>query len=364
VGEGGRVKPGRGFFELAFALALVASLVASAVAVVAPFALVLLWALFLATTLWPLHRWLAARLGGRERIAAALTVLLLVVVLIIPITLGVVAVLPSVRAAGKALGDPSAWRLPPPPGWVRELPVAGDPVHGAWSALAADAGEALQLYRPEATRVGGWLVGHVLGLGLTLVQLLAAVVISWPMLAGGTDGVRLARRFAARVGGEDAAGLLDQAARTIRSVSIGVVGTAFALAALQTLGLVAAGVPHAPLLGVLGFVLAMAQLGTSLVWFGAALWLAYDGHAMSAALTAGWGLLINNAIDGVVKAVLIRRGTGLPLTVIFLGVVGGLFTWGFVGVFLGPTLLGLVWTLLRGWLAAAPAADPAGPGGP
>jgi len=354
VSEGGRAKPGRGFFELAFALALVASLVALAMTVVAPFALILLWALFIATTLWPLHRWLAARMGGREKLAAAATVLLLVVVLIIPVTLGVVAVLPSVRAAAKLLGDPSAWRLPPPPDWIRDLPVAGDPVHGAWAALAEDAGDALQVYRPEVEKVGSWLVGHALGLGLTLVQLLAAVVISWPMLAGGGDGVRLVRRFAARVGGEDAAGLLDQAARTIRSVSVGVVGTAFALAALQTVGLAAAGVPHARLLGVVGFVLAMAQVGTSLVWVGAAVWLGYGGHTTAAVLTAAWGLLINNAIDGVVKAILIRRGTGLPLTVIFLGVVGGLLTWGFVGVFLGPTLLGLVWTLLRTWLASAP----------
>jgi len=359
VSERGRVQPARDFFELALALAVVASLIVAALTVVAPFALILLWALFIAVTLWPIHRRLARRLGGRQNLAAALTVLLLVVALIIPVILGVAAMLPSISAAARIAGDPSAWKLPPPPAWLREIPVGGHQFHGTWEALAEDTGDVLQAYRPEVARVGTWIVGRVFGVGLTLIQLVVAVVISWPMLAGGASGVRLARSFADRMGGASAVRLLDQAAQTIRSVSLGVVGTALILSTLQAAGLILAGVPHASLLGVLGFVLAMAQLGTSLIWVGAAIWLGYGGHTAWAIATVAWGILINNSIDGVVKPYLISHRTGLPLTVIFLGVIGGLLTWGFVGIFLGPTLLGVAWTLLRGWLAATPAREPA-----
>jgi len=354
------MRPARDFFELALALAVVASLIVAALAVVAPFGLILLWALFITVTLWPVFGRVTARVGGRQNLAAALTVLLLVVVLILPVTLGIAAALPSVRAAAKLLAEPSTWRLPPPPAWVRQIPAGGEQFHGTWEALAQDAGEVLQTYRPEVARVGTWVVARVLGLGLTLVQLLVAVVIAWPMLAGGASGVLLARRFADRMGGAQAVGLLDQAAYTIRSVSLGVVGTALGLATLQTAGLLAAGVPHTSLLGLLAFVLAMAQLGTSLVWVGAAIWLGYSGHPTWAVLTVVWGILINNVIDGVVKPFLISHHTGLPLTVIFLGVIGGLLAWGFVGVFLGPTVLGVAWTLLRSWLNATPEREPAG----
>ncbi len=354
---GGQGQPARGFFERALALALVASLIFAALTVLAPFALILLWALFIAVTLWPLHRRLSARFGGREKLAAATTVLLLLVVLVIPVGMGVAAAVPSARALGGMLSDLPGLRLPPPPEWLRQLPVLGQSFPETWAAAAQDAGGALETYRGEVAKTGGWLVARLLGLGLTVVQLLVAVVITWPMLAGGANGVRLARQFADRVGGPPAAALLDQAARTIRSVSVGVVGTALLLAGLQTAGLYAARIPLAPLLGVASFVLATAQLGTSIVWVGAAAWLAFADHPARAILTVVWGLVINNAIDGVVKAALIRRGTGLPLTVIFLGVVGGLLSWGFVGVFLGPTLLGVTWTLLREWLGsrAAPA---------
>jgi len=359
VDVGDQGQPSRGFFERAVALALVASLTFAALTVLAPFALILLWALFIAVTLWPLHLWIAARFGGRAKLAAGATVLLLVVVLVIPLGMGVAAVVPSVRHLADSAADFPGLKLPPPPEWLRQIPVVGQSVPDTWAAVAQDAGRALETYRGDVAKTGGWLVSKLLGLGLTLVQLLLAVVISWPMLAGGANGVRLARQFAGRVGGPPAEGLLDQAARTIRSVSVGVVGTALMLAGLQTAGLYAARVPLAPLLGVASFVLATAQLGTSVVWVGAAAWLALDGHPTRATLTVVWGLLINNAIDGVVKAFLIRRGTGLPLTVIFLGVVGGLLSWGFVGVFLGPTLLGVTWTLFRGWLAASSGAEPA-----
>jgi len=363
VSEGERERSPRSYFEIALALALLASLVAAALAILAPLALVLLWAVFIAVTLWPVHCFLASRLGGRDRLAAAASVLLFVVVPVLPLTFAAAAVLPSIRTAASLLSEPSAWRVPVPPEWIRGVPVFGGDLHEIWASLSEDAGLVLQVYRPQVTQFGTWLAARALGLGLALVELFVAVVIAAPLLAEGLRGARLVRRLAERVGGEDAVHLLEQAARTIRSISVGVVGTAFAVAALQALGLLAAGVPHAALLGVLGFLLAMAQLGTGLVWVGAAIWLSYAGHSQSAILTVAWGIAINYAVDGVAKAILIRRGTGLPLTIIFLGVIGGLLSWGFVGVFLGPTLLGVAWTLLRAWLAASPAPAAEGTGG-
>jgi predicted PurR-regulated permease PerM len=108
---------------------------------------------------------------------------------------------------------------------------------------------------------------------------------------------------------------------------------------------------------VASFVLDVMQLGIHLVYLGAAGWLFYAGRPGAAVFTLVWGFIMNNAVDTVARPYVISRGTGLPMSVIFLGATGGLIAWGFIGVFVGPTLLGLAWTLLRVWLGKT-AAEP------
>jgi predicted PurR-regulated permease PerM len=350
VGDPSPQPPPGHFFERVVALALVASLVATAFTILAPFATVLLWSLFMTVTLWPLHVRLTHRLGDRPRLAASFSVAALFVALIVPVSLGVVAIVPGVRSAAATLSDPTRWAIPAPPAWVEQVPLAGQWVHGIWRMAAADVSRILETYKGDIALGAGWLLARVLSAGVTLLQLVLASVLTWPMLLGARRTAHLLQRFFLRVGGERSVGLLDQAARTIRSVSIGVIGTAILLAGMQALGLWLAGVPLVPLLGLASFVLATAQLGSHPVYLAVALWLALGGHTGRAAFTAVWGVVANSLIDTGLRPYLISHGTGLPLSVIFLGVTGGILAWGFVGVFLGPTLLGAAWTLLRGWL--------------
>jgi predicted PurR-regulated permease PerM len=345
------------------ALALVAALVATAFTILAPFATVLLWALFMTVTLWPLHVRITHRLGNRSRVAATVSVTVLFVSLIVPVSLAVVAIVPSVRSAAAVLADPSRWALPPPPGWVEQLPLVGGFVHGTWHIAAADASRLLETYKGDVAQGATWLAARVLSAGVTLLQLVLAAALTWPMLLGARRATDLMRRFVLRVGGDRSAGLLDQAARTIRSVSIGVIGSAILLAGMQALGLWLADVPLVPLLGLASFVLATAQLGSHPVYLSVAVWLGLTGSTGRAAFTVAWGLVANTLIDTGLRPYLISSGTGLPLSVIFLGVTGGILAWGFVGVFLGPTLLGVAWTLLRGWLQEGGGASPE-PGAP
>lgn len=341
-------------FERGLALFLVVALIVAALAVLEPFALILLWAIFLSITFWPVQVWLTHHLGGRHRLAAALVVLLLALVLVAPLTIAALAAVPSVKSVSELLADPSRWQIPPPPTWLSGIPIVGDQIGSIWTSAQKNTAGTLETYREGLAGSAGWALARVVGIGRTLVKLFLAVAITWPMLAGGSKGAALLHRFAERVGGDRAVGLLQQAGRTIRAVSLGVIGTSLLAAALQTAGLYVAGVPYAALLGVVSFVLATMQIGTTPVWLGALLWLVHEGHTGWAAFTAIWGLALNALVGNLLGPWLISRGTGLPLTVIFLGVLGGLLSWGFVGVFLGPTLLGVGWTLLRAWLGSEP----------
>jgi predicted PurR-regulated permease PerM len=209
----------------------------------------------------------------------------------------------------------------------------------------------------ERARMAEWGIMRLLGTSWTIVQVLLAAVLAWPMLAGGERGTQMATAIAERVGGSHGVHLLELASRTIRYVSVGIIGTAAILALLEGIGLWLAGVPAIAMLMVLSFVMDVMQIGIHLVYLGAAAWLFYAGRPGAAIFTLVWGFIANNVIDSVGRPYVISKGTGLPMSVIFLGAMGGLIAWGFIGVFVGPTLLGLAWTLLRVWLDAPHPAD-------
>ena len=348
---------GRGLFERGLALALVAALLATAFAILAPFGTILLWSLFMSVTVWPLHHWFLVRTGGRPPLAATLSVAVLLVLVVAPVVLATVALLPGLRTVLAVISHPETWTIPAPPEWMRQVPLVGHLLQGTWQEIV----EALlaQVGGPgvQASRMAQWGVMRALGTGWTIVQVVLAVVLTWPLLAGGERGAALASRIADRVGGEHGVHLLVLAGRTIRYVSVGIIGTAAALALLEGVGLWLAGVPLLAVLMVASFVMDVMQLGIHAVYIGAGAWLFYAGRPGAAIFTLIWGFIANNAIDSVARPYVISRGTGLPMTVIFLGALGGLIAWGFIGVFLGPTLLGLAWTLLRVWLASPPVVD-------
>jgi predicted PurR-regulated permease PerM len=157
-------------------------------------------------------------------------------------------------------------------------------------------------------------------------------------------------RIAARVAGASGENLLDVAVRTVRSVAQGVIGTALIQGAISGIGFMIAGVPFAVALGVLSFGTAMLQVGTWLVWIPVALWLSYQGETGWALFTAVLGVIVN-ILDNVIKPLLIGRGAGVPLWIIFIGVIGGILTMGFIGIFIGPLVMAAGYSIVTGWLS-------------
>jgi predicted PurR-regulated permease PerM len=152
-----------------------------------------------------------------------------------------------------------------------------------------------------------------------------------------------------RLGGLRAQRLLAVAASTVRSVVYGVIGTALAQATLQGLGLWLAGVPAAFFLGFLTFFLSFVPLGPPMVWLSAAAWLLYNEAFGWGLFLIGWGFFVVSGVDNVLRPYLISRGSKLPLLLVLFGVLGGLMAFGFLGIFLGPTLLGLGYVLFQEW---------------
>jgi predicted PurR-regulated permease PerM len=175
------------------------------------------------------------------------------------------------------------------------------------------------------------------------------------------DGIAVGQRLNAaveRIGGERGGHLLTVAGKTVRGVVYGILGTALAQAVMAGIGFIVAGVPGAALLALLTFFFSVVPvLGTALVWGPAAIWLFHQGSTGWGIFTLIWGLGVAN-IDNVVKPWLISQGSDMPFILIFFGVLGGALAFGFIGVFLGPTLLAVGFRLVEEWSASArPAPD-------
>lgn len=341
------------FFERAGSLAIVAVLVIACLKIVSPFLGALLWGGIIAISAWPLFERLQRRLGGRQGFAAFVLTTGLILVFVVPISLLVYSLTDHVASVGGLIKDLTSMTLPPPPAWLVDAPLIGPRIDAFWQRASTDMPALLESLGPAIKAGATWVLKQSGNLTLSLLEFLLSIVLAGFLCANGDGAKALLERLICRVAGESGLALIAVAGQTVRAVSVGVIGTALMQALLSLFGFAIAGIPGAGLLGVFCFVLAMLQVGTSLVWIPSAIWLFYQGETGWAVFTSVWGIFIN-IVDNFVKPYLISHGSGLPMPLIFLGVLGGLLAWGFIGIFVGPTLLVVCFTLLKSWLELEP----------
>ena len=347
------------FFEKTIALFLIAVLFFTCVQITAPFLRAFTWAIIMAVSTWPLFLHLRHRLGERKKLAATVMAMTLALAFLLPGALLVASLTDSIQSVAALTTDLTTLTLPDLPSWVTGFPVVGERIGSAWQSARMDIGAAMEGLQPYIITATRWLVAESAQLGLALLELLLAVVFTGILYVTGESITAMVQQFATRVGGESSLDLLLVAVQTIRSVAFGVIGTALIQAVLSVCSFVIAGVPGIAVLGLFCFVFAMLQIGTGLVWIPLAIWLAYQDQKGWATFIVVSGLVIN-LMDNFIKPYLIsRQGGSIPTILIFIGVLGGLIAWGFLGIFLGATLLAIGYTVLRSWLnqAVSAAAD-------
>jgi predicted PurR-regulated permease PerM len=194
-----------------------------------------------------------------------------------------------------------------------------------------------------------WLLSQAGGVGTLLVQVLLVVVIAALMYAQGDIAAQGMLRFGRRLAGTHGEAVVVLAGQAIRGVALGVGVTALVQSVLGGLGLLIVGVPYSGLLTVLMLVFCIAQIGPMPVLLPAVGWLYWTGDTASATVLLVI-TVVAGTIDNFVRPVLIRMGADLPLLLIFSGVIGGLLAFGLVGIFVGPVVLAVAYTLVTAWV--------------
>jgi predicted PurR-regulated permease PerM len=318
--------------------------------IIQPFLGALIWAVIIAVSVWPAFNWLAYRLHARRKLAAVLLIGAIAVALAAPIGLMILSLgdlLPLLHDIGRGIGG---YHLPAPPQWLIGLPIVGDGFSQLWRSAQTDLPAMLTKLLPAINRGALWSLSYGAQLALSLLEIVLALVVAALLLINGEHAWRVAEKTILKLGGAPATELPDVVVRTIRGVTTGVIGTALVQTLLCVIGLLIAGVPAPLVLGFLCFLFAVAQLPTLIVWMPAAGWVFYTGHNGLGIFLLLWGFLLVNTIDNFIKPILISQGAKLPLSLIFMGVIGGLFAWGMIGLFIGPTLLAVGYTLFGHWL--------------
>jgi predicted PurR-regulated permease PerM len=316
-----------------------------------PFLLPMIWATALVVASWPLMLRVEAFLGGRRSLTVTVMTLALLLVLVVPLALAIIAIAQNAdRIVGwtKSLAD---FSVPPPPEWVARLPVIGATLATQWQQLIGVGAEGVSArVAPYAGTIAGWFVAQVGNVGLMVVQFLLTVFVAAVLYASGERAAVGVRRFGWRLAGARADGVLHLAVQAVRAVALGIVVTALAQALLGGIGLAISGVPFATVLISVMFILGVAQAGPGFVLFPAVVWLYWKGDTLWGTVLLVWtGVVLT--MDNVLRPMLIRRGANLPLLLIFTGVIGGLVAFGIIGLFIGPVLLAVAYTLLTAWIA-------------
>jgi predicted PurR-regulated permease PerM len=347
-----------GRFDTIFRFVGAGIIVAGIFLVLQPFLSALLVAGVIAIATWPLYQRLHDSLGRRATWSATLMMLLIVVLVVIPIAFLAAAAaehLPGLFAAVKSW---FAGGLQVPE-QLKSIPVIGDRIYDQLTVILHDKDQLTAIAERMLEPAGKLSVAAVRTLGDGILQLVLVTFIVFFYYRDGHRFAEVIGRIAGRISGDMSTEVLDVVVGTTRSVFIGIAGTAAAQAVVAFIGFLIAGVPGAFLLSVGTFVLSVVPMGPVLLWGGAAVWLYLQGETGWAIFMVVWGAVVISSIDNFVKPLLIARGSTLSLALIFLGVLGGVFAFGFIGVILGPVLLALGVALGRKWISAR---DPGAPG--
>jgi predicted PurR-regulated permease PerM len=327
-----------------------ALLVIASMQVVLPFIGALAWAAIIAISTWPLFNWLTRRVGNRPRLAATLCSLGLVVVVVGPLVILASTLGHSAPQAAKLVDELVSAIPPETPGWLAGLPLVGGLIEEAYLSVVSDTAGALRNALPAPEAAGLWALSQGARLTLAILEFLFAILVAGVLLVTSEHSVALARQLVTWLDVGDGDRIIDVVFDTVRSVSLGVVGTAAIQSLVAAVGFLIAGAPVVALLAILTFMIALLQLPTPIVWAPVAAWLYVSGEPGPALFLAIYGVAVISVVDNVVRPYLISRGAQQPFALILMGVLGGILAWGIIGMFIGPTLLAVVYAPVRTWI--------------
>ncbi len=333
---------------------LLGGIAVGCVLVLYPFFSSILWAGILVFTTWPVAEWVRRKLRVGHGGAAVIMVTLTAVVIVLPLAAAAptsasdVAHLRAIVEAALRAG------LPESPGWVFAIPLFGPTIGGLWNSWSADLGVMVAAFRPYLGMLAEEGLSLLLGIANGVVLFLFALFIAFFFYLYGEPIADRLRGILHRIAGPHAERLIAVTGATVRGTVYSILGTALVQGVLTAFGLWIAGVPRPVLLGAVAGFLAVLPIGAPLIWVPAGIWLLGAGATGHGVFLLAYGVAVISGTYHVIQPWILARGAKLPFLLTVLGVLGGALAFGLLGIFLGPVLLGVGFSLANEWARPLP----------
>ncbi len=316
--------------------------------IIQPFINPLAWGLILDFALYPLYQKLSVLLGGREKLTSMLITTVLILIIIGPCVFLADMISQNAQDLAHKLNTGN-FSIPAPTENVASWPLIGKPVFNFWQLAATNISEALVTLAPQLKEITKWLISSSVSTMMTILQLLVSVIISGMLLINAKAGHKLAVSIGKRLAGNKGEDLTALSIATIRGVARGVLGVALIQSLLAGVGFFFADIPGAGILTILCLFVAIVQLPTFILLLPVIIYVFSIHSTLFATVFMLWMVLVG-LLDNVLKPILMGRGIDLPMTVIFIGAVGGMMFSGIIGLFIGAIILALGYKLFLSWL--------------
>ena len=309
-----------------------------------------LWAAIIAYMTWPWYQWIYRKSGSRATLSATIMISLIILLIGIPLTFGIFMLQHEGRNLYYELQKQVFSGHLNVPQFIRDLPFIGKEISRTLNDINTDPNSIVQ-------NVSIWIQGHlnygrfVLNeIGKNVVKLCFAVLSLFFFYRDGQTILNQVSKALEMIIGPRIHHYLDTISETTRAVVYGVGLTAVAQAILAGLSYFVAGVPNPMVLTIVTFLLALIPFGTPIAYGSVALWLFSQGQTMEAIGVMVWGVCIVSTSDNVIRPLVISGATQIPFLLIMFGVLGGIASFGLVGLFIGPVILAVLLAIWREWL--------------
>lgn len=338
-------------------LLLLTIMIATSFWIFKPFLPSIIWGGMIVISTWQVMLKIQAKVGGRRWLATLIMLILMTSLLIVPLALAITSLVEVVQdffANGQIMAD---LRIPPPPEWLGSIPVAGSKMVTSWKYYASiNASDLYAKVLPHMNSIVSWFFSQAGSIGMIIIQCLLTIAVAAVTYMHGESAAKGIILFARRVAGSAGEEAVYQAAKAVKGVAAGVVGTSLIQALLGAVGLLIAGIKGTGVLALLIFIFSVGPAGPAIILLPVTGWLFMEDQIGMAIFMGIWTIVVSN-IDSVIRPILIKAGGDFPFLLIFVGVVGGLLSFGVMGLFIGPVMLAVTYSLLGQWVVGTELAE-------
>lgn len=339
--------PGNSVYDTAIKLILLLGIITWCILIIYPFASIILWSLILVIAFHPLHSKLSGKLKGKPKLASAIIIVSILLIIILPASVIIDHLIKEVKIL-KISYDSGNLKIPPPSESVKEWPVIGEQFFSIWLSAFSNLEDLILKYKDQLFEYGSFILNGILGAAKGVVQIIISLFIAGVILSrnGITDSMNT---FFRKVGGDIGDEISGTITKTINSVVKGVIGEALILALMNGIVFLIAGVPYAGIWAFIVFILAVLQIPVYLVTVPVMIYF-FAVKDITPAIVWTILLLLVSLSDNFLTPLMLGKNAPVPMPVIFIGVIGGCILSGFIGIFTGAILISVGYTLLMKWI--------------